>query len=432
MSGLFGTIAAGFESKSDSIRYGSLDLWQEAFGGAAVKAGVAVNIQTALQVTTVAGCVRRIAEAMTVPCKLYRKDPVTRSREEASDHELYDILSDEPNGLQDGFGYRETLAMHLALCFNHYSFIGRVGNRIDELIPIEPHRVTPKLGRDFRMTYVVQLSDGSSETFDQDQIWHVRGPSWNGAVGMDAIKLLREAIGLAIATEETHARLHSNGAQPGGILRTDKDLSSEPVRERLKKTWAESAGGAANKFRTIVLDNGLDWKPMMMTGVDSQHLQLRQFQVEEICRGFGVMPIMVGYSGDKAPTFASAEQMFLQHLVHTVRPWQSRVASSARRWLLTRDERKQGYFIRFVDADFMSPDMKTKAEYNKIALGGGGNPGWLTIDDVRGFDELSRVKGGDRVYVPVNATPIGDDGLPMPVMRGTAEQPNGGQSDGSA
>ena len=267
------------------------------------------------------------------------------------------------------------------------------------------------------MAYDVQLLDGSTVRLSPDEVWHIRGPSWNGAVGMDAIKLLREAIGLAIATEETHSRLHSNGAQPGGILRTDKDLSDKAVRDRLKEMWNQSAGGVQNKFRTIVLDNGLDWKPMMMTGVDSQHLQLRQFQVEEICRGFGVMPIMIGYSGDKAPTFASAEQMFLQHLVHTVRPWQARVASSARRWLLTREERREGYYVDFVDADFMAPDMRTKAEYYKIALGGTGNPGWLTLDDVRGFDEMAKVPGGHRTWAPANATMIGDDGLPMPVRR---------------
>lgn len=411
MAGLFRTIAAGIEQKAD-ITYGSLDLWRDLFGGAAVRSGVTVNIQTALQTTTVLGCVRRIAEALTVPCKLYQKDKITKSREEASDHALFDLLSDEPNSLQDGYGYRETLAMHLALCFNHYSFKSIVAGKLDELIPIEPHRVEPKLGNDYRMKYRVQLLDGSCEVFDQEEIWHIRGPSWNGAVGMDAIKLLREAIGLAIATEETHARLHSNGAQPGGFLTTDKEASAASI-QRLKEMWVQNASGVANKFKTLVLDNGFTWKPMTMSGVDAQHLATRQFQVEEICRGFGVMPIMVGYSGDKAPTFASSEQLFLAHLVHTVRPWQGRIASSAKRWLLTKAERKQGYYVGFVDADFLSPDMKSKAEYYKIALGGGGNPGWMKIDEVRGFDEMSKVTGGDFTFAPVNVGPIGSDGVPI-------------------
>ena len=425
MRGLFGSIADAIETKAD-VRYGTLDLWRDLFGGAAGKAGVTVNVQTMLQTTTALGCTRRICEALTVPRKLYQKDKVTKSREEAHNHQLYDLLSDEPNSLQDGYGYFETIGLHLALCFNHYSLIGRVNGKIDELIPIEPMRVEPKLDTSsFRMKYRVQLLDDTYVTFDQDDIWHIRGPSWNGTVGMDAIKLLREAVGLAIATEETHARLHSTGAQPGGFLTTEKE-ASEPALKRLKEMWAQNAVGVSNKFKTLVLDNGFEWKPMTMTGVDSQHIQLRQFQVEEICRGFGVMPIMVGYSGDKAPTFASSEQLFLAHLVHTVRPWQGRVASAVKRWLLTKEERKDGYYMRFVDADFLSPDMKSKAEYNKIALGGGGNPGWRTPNQVRADDEDNAMNGGDRLYVPVNVTPIGDDGLPMPIRRDQTQNSNSG------
>jgi hypothetical protein len=44
--------------------------------------------------------------------------------------------------MQSGLEYRETIGLHVALTFNHYSYIGRVGGKIDELIPIPPHRVT--------------------------------------------------------------------------------------------------------------------------------------------------------------------------------------------------------------------------------------------------------------------------------------------------
>lgn len=65
-----------------------------------------------------------------------------------------------------------------------------------------------------------------------------------------------------------------------------------------------------------------------MSGVDAQHLETRRFQIEEICRFFGVMPIMIGYS-DKASTYASAEQMFLAHVVHTLAPWYTRLQATA-------------------------------------------------------------------------------------------------------
>jgi hypothetical protein len=100
-----------------------------------------------------------------------------------------------------------------------------------------------------------------------------------------------------------------------------------------------------------------------------------------------------------------------------VRPWHDRVASSAKRWLMTPSERAQGFYLAFTEQAFLSPAMKDKAEYYKIALGGGGNPGWITPNQVRAFDEMPPELGGDRLYVPVNTTPIDDDGFPRPVKR---------------
>ena len=125
-----------------------------------------------------------------------------------------------------------------------------------------------------------------------------------------------------------------------------------------------------------------------------------------------VMPIMIGFSGDKNATFASAEQMFLAHLVHCVRPIHRRFGGSGDLFLLSKNERAQGFYTGFVDADFLSPAIKDKGEYYKIALGGGGNPGWLTPNEVRAFDELPPEDGGDHLYVGVNTAPIGADGRP--------------------
>jgi hypothetical protein len=54
-----------------------------------------------------------------------------------------------------------------------------------------------------------------------------------------------------------------------------------------------------------------------MKGVDAQTIEQRKHQVEEICRLVRVMPLMIGHAGDTSPTFASAEQFFIAHRVHT-------------------------------------------------------------------------------------------------------------------
>ena len=70
----------------------------------------------------------------------------------------------------------------------------------------------------------------------------------------------------------------------------------------------------------MILDRNAKFHSTAMTGVDAQHIETRRMQVEEICRAFGVFPIMIGHS-DKAATFASSEAFFAAHLKHTLMPW---------------------------------------------------------------------------------------------------------------
>lgn len=414
MRGIFGSLAAGLEAKSPAgTRMGDVEsVWMDLFARP-VKSGVSVSWRTALYVATVYACAGRICEALMVPTKIYRRDPTTGIRTEARDHPLYDVMETAPNQWQSGAEYRETLGLHSCLTGAHYSYRSGSRNQIRELIPLQPQKVATRQLRDGSLVYQVTHLDGTVDEFGPDEIWHVRGTSWSGSAGMDLVTHAREAIGLALATEETHARFHGNGANPSGILTTEGKLG-EDAYKRLKEQWGATQSGLANRYKIAVLDNGLKFDQIGMKGVDAEHIKTRQFQVEQICQFFKVMPIMVGYSGDKAPTFASAEQMFLAHLVHTVHPWQRRIAASVDRWLLTPEDRRAGYYFAFTFKDFLSPALKDQAEYYKIALGGNGNPGWMTPDEVRAFDELGPRPGGDHLYVPMNTIPIGDDGWPRP------------------
>ena len=122
---------------------------------------------------------------------------------------------------------------------------------------------------------------------------------------------------------------------------------------------------------------------------------------------FRVMPIMVGYS-DKTSTYASAEQMFLQHVVHTLSPWYGRIEQSADAHLLTETERKSGLYFKFVAAGLLRGALKDRAEYFARALGSGGGPAWMSQDEVRALEELNPM-GGEAAALPPT---IGRDPAP--------------------
>jgi HK97 family phage portal protein len=365
----------------------SLDLFRELFGGRESKAGVTVGLTQALEVATVLACVRVLANGVSqVPFRLYRQDGTTRRV--ADDHPVHRLLYRRPNAWQTSFELRQTMMFHAVLAGNAYVWKGLVGRsrELRALEPIEPHRVAVKRdANNGALTYTVTADDGAQRVFSATEIWHLRGPSWSSWMGMDSIKLARNAIGLSMATEDAHANMHRNGAQVGGLLAMTNKIT--PEKFAFLSAWLDRhSNGGDRAGKPLILDDGAKYSPFGMTGVDAQHLETRKHQIEEICRAFGVMPIMVGHA-DKTATYASAEQMFLAHVVHSLSPWYERIEQSADVNLLTDLEREQGYYTKFTPNALMRGAAQDRAEFYAKALGSGGGKGWLTQNEVRDLEE---------------------------------------------
>lgn len=409
MRGLFGTL---FEAKSGAVPLESLPgfmLWGEA------KSGARVTFDTALQVTTVLACVKVIAEGIAqAPLKLYRPRR-EGGADPATDHPLYRLLHRRPNDFQTSFEFRETLLLHLALCGNAFVYVSRgAGDRILELIIVEPGKVQVIRNPDLTLSYRLTGEDGRQRVLTGRDIWHVRGSSWNGWMGLEIVRLAREAIGLSMALEEAHARLHKNGATTTGTYAVDGALSEE---QHVKLTaWIKKHISGENRSAPLVLDNGARWLAQQMSGVDAQHVETRRMQVEEVCRVWRVMPIMVG-AADKTATYASSEQMFIAHVVHCLTPWAERLEQSLDVNLLT--EAESDLYFKFNLAALMRGALKDQGEYFARALGSGGSRPWLTQDEVRALIELNPM-GGDAARLldpPSNKDPIKNPAASEPGSR---------------
>ena len=376
--------------------------------GAQAKSGATVNRETALKVSALFACVRVIAEGVAqVPFKLMRQTESGVSRHpqrgDATDHPLYDLLHRAPNAWQTSFEFRETMVIHAMLGNGAYAFknvvdVGTRGPRVAELILIDPSRVTVKQHDDWSITYKVRGRSGEVQDFPQQAIWHLRGPSWDGVLGLDILKLAREALGLSISTEETHSALHKKGVRPSGIYSVDSTLTSEQYKAL--KTWIEKEyAGAESAGLPMVLDRGAKFVTQTMNGVDAQHLETRRFQIEEVCRFCRVLPIMIGYS-DKAATYASAEQMFLAHLVHTLMPWYERIQQSADVNLLSKADRQNGYYTKLVEAGLLRGALKDTADYlARLTMGG-----IMERNEARAKLDLNPLAGLDKPLTPTNMT----------------------------
>lgn len=354
----------------------------------------AVTWHTALQASVVLACARVIAEGLSqVPFRLLRTDGLMR--ESAADHPLHALIEWGPNDWQTTPEMFDQIGMHLALMGNAYVLVTRSRGQIVEMLPWQPQAVEVKATA-AGIRYVLQLEDGRLQPVPAEDIWHLRGPSWDGVLGLDVVKLARESIGLSLAAEKSVTSGMQNGSRLSGILTTEQALSKDQ-REHLRESWQASQAGSANAGRIAVMSSGMKFQAMSSNPVDAQQIENRKFQVEEVCRAMRVLPAMVGAS-DKASTYASAEAMFQAHVTHTLGPWYRRVERSAAKALLTPAERADGLYFHFAEQGLMRGDTAARSAFYSALF----NVGALSPNEIRGLEDMNPYPTGDVYRVPMN------------------------------
>lgn len=384
-----------WQKKSASSGMDITDVWAQLLGQAASKAGINVNWKTVLQYSTAQACIRIIAEDIAqLPFATYK--PLSGGgSEQDSSHPTHKLIKTKPSDDQTAFEMREQISMHLVLTNNAYVWKNIVRGRVVELLPFEPQLVNP-IRKNNETTYALTLADGKIETVPKEEIWHLRGPSWNGWKGLDGVRLMRETIGLALALENHGSRMFSNGATVGGLLSTDANLTSDQAKA-LRESWDSKQSGGENAYKTAVMWGGMNWAPMATPNDSAQFLESRRFQVEEACRHFKVLPMMVGHA-DKTTTYASAEQMVLIHLRQCLGPWLTRIEQSANCNLLTDEELAAGYFTKFTRNALLAMTVQARAEFYSKMYGIGA----LSPNEIRELEDMNPYDGGEKYRVPLN------------------------------
>lgn len=363
--------------------------------GSATFTGRKVSTQTAMQLTTVFSCVRVLSESVgMLPCKLMQVEG--RNRRSATDHHLHSLLTVAPNSYMTAQEFWELLVLCLCLRGNFYAYKVKVFGKVTELLPINPESVTPKLSNEWGVVYEVTFPGGARDILTQDEIWHVRGMTIDGLTGLNPIAYSRQAISLGLATEEHGARLFGNGAVTSGVLQTDQILSDDAFK-RLKKQFEEEHQGLANSHKPMILEMGLNWKPVALNQQDSQFLETRKFQRDEICAIFRVPPHLV--ANLERATFSNIEHQSLSFVNYSLVPYLTRIESRISVGLLDEQDRGK-YYAKFNAGGLLRGDLKSRYE----SYGRGINWGILSPNDARELEDLNPYEGGDVYLTPVNMT----------------------------
>jgi HK97 family phage portal protein len=395
--GVKAELAAG---ESGWVSLSAADAWSA--GGYSSHAGKTVSPKTAMGVSAVWDCVRKTSEVVsTLPGGLYeRRADGAKVRIQ---NDLSDVLTRSPNRDQTAVEFWEGDVAQMVLRGNGYSEKLFVGNRLVGLRPL--FGVTPKPLDSGGFKYTIN-DRGRLYDLPAEKVFHLRGFGPGDGIGMSAIAYGANSIGAALAADETSGSIFSNQMMPASLLESDQTLTLEQ-RVQLKAMLGDFVG-SSKAGKTLILEAGLKHRQLQMNPEDAQLLDTRRFGVEDVCRWFGVPPIIIGHASEGQTMWGSGvEAIMLSWLTLGINPLLKRIEARVAKDLIPADKRGKWLF-EFNREGMLQMDSKAKGEF----LSKMGSSGTMTANERRA--KLNLPPHGDTAADSLTAqsalVPIGDLG----------------------
>lgn len=381
-------------------------------GSYQTSSGVAVSEDGALALTALSCGIRVISETLaSLPCNLLEQQDYRTTRK-ATSHPLWPLVHDQPNDEQDVMLYMDSQVSAQVGWGNAYAEIQR--NTIGEIValwPIHPSRIpnshilrNPRdpgdwqdvtVGQPGELVYYVRSDDGTCTPIAASDMLHVPGVlSRNGITGRSIVQLGRNAIGIAMATEEHAGAFFKNGANPNIALKHPKTVGKETA-DRLRASWQSVFGGVKNHYKALLLEEGMDAVPFTMSPENSQLVLSRQFSVTEIARLLRLPPHML--MDLTRATFSNIEAQGLELIVYSLMPWIVRWEKAMYRQLLTLEEKKK-YRFKFNVMGLLRGDQAARSAFYQSMF----NMGAFSPNDILELEDRNPIEGGDQRFVPRN------------------------------
>ena len=384
------------------------------YGGSPSYTGKAVSQTTALAVSTLWRCVNAISCDMAMlPQYVYKRIDGGAAREMARKHYLWSLLNYAANPELSSFDFYQLMQAWLLLWGNAYAEIVIDGGRtngpgkVTALWPWRPDRT--KVERAYRggpLQYRFRMEQGQwSAPVPRERMFHIRGFSLDGILGMSPVEVHKQTIGLNMAMTEHAGRYFSNNSVPPGVLYTDKQLG-DVAFERLKANWATSHEGLDNAHRIAILEQGLKWQSTGGDMLASQWVESKKVTQYEIVDMFNMPAHRAGLL-DRA-TNNNIEEQALEYVIYTLGPWAAKWQNQTHCDLLS-DRENAFYYTAFDFKNLLRGNHESMAKFIAAMR----QWGIMNADECREYllDMNPQPNGTGKTYwQPVNIMPADGDG----------------------
>lgn len=334
---------------------------------------------------------KRARATARLPLPVYEHNDLDRPRRD--DHALAKLLK-KPNGGMSGFDLWLWTSSIFDIYGEAFWLKRRVNGALVELYPLHPAN----------MTWNEQSSlwdfDNSAKRIadiEQTDLVHFRDFHPTSTVhGLSPLEPLRATLENEWAARTATSSFWQRGARPGTYL-THPHIVSQPAQERLKAQFDNIAAGSANTGTTIVLEEGMEPKPMMLTAEEAQYIETRKLNREEVCAAYDIPPPVV-HILDHA-TFSNITEQMRSMYRDTMAPHLQGFESTIERDLRSVEWPNDNVYAEFLMDDVLRGDFETRAAALSAA-------DWMTLAEKRKVENLPFIEGTDRIFLNTASLPL--------------------------
>jgi HK97 family phage portal protein len=357
----------------------------------------------AMRLSTVYRCVNLISDSVAsmpiIPYTYFdRSGKLTDWKYIDYSNNLFNLFNIQPNTVMSANTFKRMIVVNMLLNGNTFVLIDRKTNGMVNTMTLMNSDFMEIRFKGGILTYFDRVNN---KTYSSDQMIHIMNYTANGYIGLSTLTHAATTLGIAYSSEEHTNSFFKGGAALAGILRPIAGTNINKQKATDAKASFVSALNSdlqQNTNSIVVLDSGLEYQSITVNPKDSQLLESRAFNVQDICRFFGVPPTMAFSETGK---FSTAEQQQIDYLNNTITPLIEKIENELFRKCYLPSE-WNSTDLKFDTENLMRTDAASKASYYNTLFRVGG----YTVNEIR--EKLNAgfpVTGGNRAFIDNNVQP---------------------------
>ena len=344
---------------------------------------------TAMNLSAVYRAVEIISDSIAVlPIKIQRMDDMNGKNE--IDHPLKLVFGDRAANNLSKFNMIKLLVQSVLLRGNGFAYIMRAEDgTVTGLRYLEANDVIINYDKQKDILFYSVPKFSNTKRVEPCNMIHLLKNSYDGVNGLSVLSYANRALKTANATEESAKSFFDNGCNLSGVLTVQGQLQQKQ-KDDIRASWAQAYANGGQGL--AVLQGNMSYQPIQISAKDSQMLESRLYNVQDIARFFGISPVLLGdLSHASYNTIEAVQQEFL---IHTLQPYVTMIENEFNRKLLKPSERKLTIILE--TNEILRTDKSAQATYYSTML----TNGILTINEIRKELGYNPVEGADNLVLP--------------------------------